>query len=89
MQTLSDLISSCHDSLDDSINYIAKLQDAGYRNVNALAKAGGAKRLEDACNLLPGDADVIWSAAQASEGEALQELPGPSATSLFISKGFT
>lgn len=74
MEPFSDLLSSCQAELDKVTNYAAQLRTGGYRTPSAVAKAASAERLQHACGLLPGDADVIWTAAQPLRGTGPQAI---------------
>ena len=53
------------------MDYAASTESQWLPNASAVAKAASAERLEHACCLLPGDADVIWTAAQPLKGTGL------------------
>ncbi len=53
--------------LDPSIDYIDKLRSAGYRCPEAVASAPSSVYLKQACDLLPGDADIIFRSATRTQ----------------------
>ncbi len=67
MDPFSDLFSICRAQLAQDTDYAAQLRAAGYRTPNAVTKAASAERLQHACGLLPGDADVIWASRLATQ----------------------
>ncbi len=66
--TLQKLLDSVAADLDPAIDYRALLCSGGYRTPNAMKQAGNADQLQQACRLLPGDADIIWNVAGGVAG---------------------
>ena len=75
MEPNNDLLSSCQADLDKDLDYAAILRAGGYRTPAAVAAAASAARLQEACGLLAGDADILWSAAQVFRGTGVQGGP--------------
>ena len=69
MATLQELLNSVAAHLDPAIDYTAKLCSAGYRTPIGVRQAANAKALQQDCELLPGDANVIWKAAGRFAGK--------------------
>ena len=51
-----------------------KLRSHGYRTPGAIKRADTAKQIEEACKLLPGDANTIWKAAGGGTGGQLSTV---------------
>ncbi|EIE18315.1 hypothetical protein COCSUDRAFT_68290 [Coccomyxa subellipsoidea C-169] len=67
MDTLEDILQAVSEDLDASVPYADILKGKGYRTPKAILAAGSADRLSSICGLLPGDADVIWEAAEGTK----------------------
>ncbi len=61
MSSLQDLLTSVAAHLDLDVPYEIKLRSGGFRTPYA-------KEIADACDLLPGDANIIWKAARGRVG---------------------
>ncbi len=66
--TLQKLLDSVAAVLDPALHSRALLCSGGYQTPIAIKQAGNADRIQQACGLLPGDADVIWNAAGGVAG---------------------
>ena len=69
--TLQELLASVAADLDPDIDYRALLCSGGYRTPSAIKQASNVDRIQQACELLPGDVDVIWNAAGRVAGQQL------------------
>ena len=69
MSDLENLLQSMSAELDGSIDYASLLKSRGYRTPKGILAAKSAEGLSEACNLLIGDAQVIWEAAEGTTGE--------------------
>ncbi len=74
MDTLEDILQAVSEDLDASVPYADILRGKGFRTPKAILAAGSADRLSSICGLLPGDADVIWEAAEGTTGGSLYRL---------------
>ena len=72
MKTLEELLETVKSDLDPSIDYIDRLRSAGYRTPNSVKQADSAEQVQRACELLPGDANIIWKAAGGFAGKQLK-----------------
>lgn len=67
MASLEDLFQSVSADLGglvgNNTDYVSLLERRGFRTPNAILAAGSSERLQTACNLMPGEAMVIWKAA--------------------------
>jgi hypothetical protein len=70
-ESIESLLISLAADLDPSIPYAARLRARGYRTKAAVRAADSAKKLEEDCELLPGDANLIWKAAGGGQGRQL------------------
>ncbi len=68
MSSLRDLLASVAPHLDADVSYEVKLRSGGFRTPYAIKEADSAKQIADACDLLPGDANIIWKAARGGVG---------------------
>ncbi len=68
MASLEELLLSVAEDLDPDVLYEAKLRSNGHRTPGAIKRADTAKQIEEACKLLPGDANTIWKAAGGGKG---------------------
>ncbi len=68
MSSLQDLLTSVAAHLDVDVPYEIKLRSGGFRTPYAIKEADSAKEIADACDLLPGDANIIWKAARGRVG---------------------
>ena len=72
MQKLQELLDSVAADLDPDTDYKAKLHSGGYRTPNAIKQADNAEQIERACDLLPGEANILWKAAGGVAGMQLE-----------------
>ncbi len=68
MESLEELLRFVARDLDAEVSYEEKLRSGGYRTPHAIQQADTAKQIEEACKLLPGDANTIWKAAGGGTG---------------------
>lgn len=68
MTTLQELLASVAADLDPAIDYETRLRSNGYRTLNSIKQVGNAETLQRDCELLPGDARIIWQAAVGIAG---------------------
>ncbi|KAL3132969.1 hypothetical protein ABBQ38_006880 [Trebouxia sp. C0009 RCD-2024] len=74
MTTLQELLASVAADLDPAIDYETRLRSNGYRTLNSIKQVGNAETLQRDCELLPGDARIIWQAAVGIAGHP-QTIP--------------
>ena len=70
MTTVRDLIASLsealvldHPDIAQGVNFVAQLEDRGFRSAHAILILESPERLAHECDLLRGEALLIWSAA--------------------------
>ncbi|KAK9807772.1 hypothetical protein WJX72_008819 [[Myrmecia] bisecta] len=72
MAPLEGLLQSVALQLDPVIDYATLLRASGYRTSEAILAANSAEKLSEDCNLLIGDARILWKAAGGSAGSPVR-----------------
>ena len=66
--TLQKLLDSLAADLNAATDYKARLCSGGYYTPNGIQQADNAEQIQRACELLPGEANLIWKAAGGVAG---------------------
>ncbi len=66
--TLQKLLDSLAADLNAATDYKARLCYLGYYTPDGIQQADNAEQIQRACELLPGEANLIWKAAGGVAG---------------------